>query len=169
MRRLCVILLAAGCLTPVALAAPRAAGDGTLSASSVNGTATIIGRGAVWGQIDNGTLTVLDKDPDVGPAPKVSGYTSVQPGATAGALVYTGRNLRFQLGGPGHYRIDISGRGIDFTAVGAGRARFAAWASAAVPGTYAVDTDPWTAAPDQGTVEAGTWVAFPDDSATSSP
>lgn len=169
MRRLCVILLAAGCLAPVALAAPRAAGDGTLSAKDVNGAATIVGRGAIWGQVDVGTLTVLDRDPDVGPAPKVSGYTSVQPGAAVGALVYTGKNLRFQLGGPGRYRIDISGRGIDLTAVGAGRARFGAWAAAAVPGTYAVDENPWTAAPYQGTVDAATWIAFPDDSATSSP
>jgi hypothetical protein len=176
MRRLCVILLAAGCLAPVALAAPRAAGDGTLAGAKINGTVTVIGHGAIWGQLSGdgtaagqATLVILDKDPDVGPAPKVSGYDSVQIGTAAGSLVYTAKgSMRFQLGGPGRYRIDLAGKSIDFSAVGSGRARVVASTAAAAPGKYAVDDDAWQVAPYQGTTEAGTWISFPDD-ATSSP
>jgi hypothetical protein len=171
MRRLYVILLAAGCLAPAALAAPAAVGDGTLSATSVDGTVTVVAHGAIWGQIDGGTITVLDRDPDLGPAPKVSGYDAVQTGALSGAVVYVSKkSMRFQIGGPGRYRIDLSGTGIDFTAVGAGRARFAGSLKSFSPGTYAVgDDDPLPVAY-AGTPSAAGWVAFPnDDTAASSP
>lgn len=169
MRRLYVILLAAGCLAPAALAAPAAVGDGTVSATSVNGTVTILAHGAIWGQLDKGSITVLDRDPDLGPAPKVSGYDSVQSGAANGALVYTSKSLmRFQIGGPGRYRIDLSGTGIDFTAVGAGRARFAGSLKSLSPGTYAVGDEDWLPVAYAGTPGATSWVAFPDDVTTPS-
>ncbi|HVV59165.1 MAG TPA: hypothetical protein VHC45_12455 [Gaiellaceae bacterium] len=170
MRRLCVILLAAGCLVPAALAAPTAVGDGTLSADSVNGVVVVVARGAIWGQIDRGSITVLDKDPDLGPAPRVSNFTASQPGVAPGSEIYTGSNLHFQLGGPGRYRIDLSGSGIDFTAVGAGRARFAGSLKTLSPGTYAVGDQDWLPVAYAGTPGAISWVAFPgDDTTPSSP
>lgn len=174
MRRLCLILLAAGCLAPVALAAPRAVGDGTLTGAKINGVVTVSGHGAIWGQLSGdktsavpATLVILDRDPDVGPAPKVSGYDAVQIGTAAGSLAYTGMNMRFQLGGPGRYRIDLNGKSIDFSAVGAGRARFTAATAAAVPGKYEVDDDAWATVPYAGTDDAGTWISFPDGSPSS--
>jgi hypothetical protein len=170
MRRLCVILLAAGCLVPAALAASTAVGDGTLAATDVDGTVTIVARGALWGQIDSGSIMVLDRDPDLGPAPKVSGYDSVQTGSANGSLVYAAKkSMRFQLGGPGRYRIELSGTGIDFTAVGAGRARFTGSLKSLSPGTFAVgDADALPVAY-AGTPGAISWVAFPDDADASSP
>jgi hypothetical protein len=169
MRRLCVILLAAGCLVPAALAASTAVGDGTLAAANVNGTVTIVARGAIWGQIDKGSITILDRDPDVGPDPRVSNFESSQPGAALGSIVYTGSNLHFQIGGGGRYRIDLNGSGIDFTAVGTGRARLAgSWLASSV-GRYAVGDDAWLPVAYQGTPAATSWIVFPADTDASSP
>ena len=126
-------------------------------------------REAIWGQIDKGSITILDRDPDLGPAPRVNNFTSSQPGAALGSMVYTGSNLHFQLGGPGRYRIDITGSGIDFTAVGSGRARFAGALTAVTLGKYAVGDAAWLPVAYQGTPGATSWVAFPDDTTASSP
>jgi hypothetical protein len=149
MRRLCFMLLLAGLLTPAALAAPLAAGDGTLSGAKINGNVTISARGAIWGQIDNGTLTVVDRDPADGPAPLVSGYESKSPSTTnelgAVSTLYSGRDIHFQIGG-GAYRVAMHGTGIDFSAVGSGKARFDAWLGPA-PGRFAVGDGDWQPVP----------------------
>lgn len=162
MRRLYFILLFAGILAPAALAAPTAAGDGTIAGLDINGNVTISARGAVWGQIDNGTITVVDRDSSDGPAPRVSGYTTKAAGSVPGSTVYSGQNLHFQVGGGGRYRLGLHGTNIDFTAVGTGKARLEGWLGPA-PGKFAVGDEDWQPMP-----YTSEWVSFPDNTVTAS-
>lgn len=144
MRRLCLTLLVSAILAPAALAAPRAAGDGTFSGKAINGTVFLSARGAIWGQVDSGTLLLTDPDPTDGFV-KVSGYDKL-PVTTDRGTVYTGGNLHFQVAG-GTYRLYIVGTGIDFSAVGSGWARLDAYNRSTNPGKFAVGDDPWQPAP----------------------
>jgi hypothetical protein len=144
MRRLCLILLVSATVVPVALAAPRAAGDGTFAGKNIDGFVKITGRGALWGQIDNGKLTVADPDPTDGPAPKVSGYTDTE--LTPTGTQYSGKNLHFQIPG-GKYVVYLSGTGVDFSAVGQGKALVDGFDKYLNPGKYEVGDDSWQTVP----------------------
>ena len=170
MRRLCFILLLAGVLTPAALAYHRAAGDGTISAKAVSGTVTIRARGAIWGQIGSGqsedlsVITVVDRDPTDGLAPRVSNYTVKTVGPAANTTTYAGSNLHFQIAG-GSYRLDLSGAKISFSAVGIGQVRFLP-STGIAPGWYAVGDDDWQPVPYEPAIALAPWIAFPDTATT---
>jgi hypothetical protein len=147
MRRLSLTLLFAAVLAPAALAAPRAVGDGTLAGKDISGSVTIGARGVIWGQIDGGTITVTDPDPtDTAVlAPKLSGCDLRKAGLTPGSTVCIGTNLHFQING--RYRLSIAGTGIDFSAVGIGRATVDGADKAVDTGQYAVGDDAWQDVP----------------------
>ncbi len=122
--RLPLILLIGLLAVPAALAAPSATGDGVLELKAVNATRAVIqgNRGAIWGQLDKGTLRVSDLNPDDNLFPLVSGAEFVAPSMVdPNVTIYSGKNIHFRFSG-GKYTFSISGTGIDVTAVGVGRA-----------------------------------------------
>ena len=153
MRRPLLALLCGLIVVPAAIAAPRATGDGVLELQSVAGTVTIgtspkPARGALWGQMDDGTLKVLDPDGSdknifVSGQDKPKVVTDTDYGKVTS---YVGRDLHFRVTG-GTYKLYFKGDGIDLTAVGVGVARLAGDPTALTTGTYAVDDAKWTIVP----------------------
>src|SRR4051794_1043478 len=104
MRRLSLMLLAALAVLPAsALAGRSATGDGVFELRNVAAKVTIVGKGAIWGQLSRGTLVVTDPNPDDNLTALVSGtnlkknhsLTKVDGGVTT----YTAKNLRFRFAG----------------------------------------------------------------------
>lgn len=153
MRRLSFALLCCLVAAPVALAAHRAAGDGVLELQGVNGTVTIgtvanPAHGALWGQLDNGTLVVLDPIVKDGKL-FVSGWDRkpvVKETDDGTVSIYSGTDLRFRITG-GAYRLVASGSGLDLTAVGVGVAYLNGDVRALDAGTYAVNDGKWLPVP----------------------
>jgi hypothetical protein len=146
--RLTLVLLCSLTLAPAAFAASSTAGDGVLELKGVNATrVSITGqRGAIWGQIDKGTLKVIDLNPDDNLNAYVSGGTVV-PDPDTTVTVYTGKNIHFRFIG-GKYRFVITtASGIDVTAVGVGQAYLTGDPAALDTGAYAVDDGKWQDVP----------------------
>jgi hypothetical protein len=130
---------------PVALAGARTTGDGILELRSVDATkATITGtRGAIWGQIDSGTLKVTDTNLDDNLTAQVSGAEKIRPSTDPGVTLYIGKNIHFRFSG-GKYKFTIiNGVGIDLTAVGVGKASLAGDPTLLDDGDYAIDNGKW--------------------------
>ncbi len=153
MRPLLLTLLVGLFAVPSALAAPRATGDGVLELKAAYGTVSIgtiqtPARGALWGQMDKGKLTVVD--PVLGDgAILVTGWETkdVQPLPSGyNAVVYGGKNLHFRVTG-GKYKLTFIGAGIDLTAVGAGVARLNGDEDVLDAGYYALDGGKWLPMP----------------------
>jgi hypothetical protein len=163
MRRLCLILLCGLVAVPAALAASGATGDGVLELRAVAGI-VVIGsvaqpaRGALYGQMDRGTLRVTDPVAGDGSI-LVSGYEHKIPetnplnGLTV--MTYTGKDLHFRVTG-GKYKLWFNGSGIDLTAVGVGTASFRADPDVEDTGDYALDGGRWTSVVNQKNVPFGT-------------
>lgn len=143
MRRLSLILLCGLILAPAALAATRASGDGVLELRSVAGTVTLNGKGALWGQIDKGSLAVTDSNLDDGQI-LVSGaehtYVSTKLDDTT---VYVGKDLHFRFVGVGKYKLLVKGSGVDLTAIGVGSTTLTGDIKFDNDGDYAVDGAKW--------------------------
>jgi hypothetical protein len=122
MRRLILIpVLVLLCLPAVAWAGAGAIGDGALVLTGVNArTVFVQGRGLLVGHIDQGTLTVVNYDPDDRNPPQISGPGYKLLGDPPLA-VYTGANITF-LFPNGKYSLKLVGSGIDVSAVGKGTA-----------------------------------------------
>ena len=156
MRRSLVILVCALAAVPAALAGPSAAGDGVLELKAFYGKVTIgkatqPARGLLWGQMDNGKLTV--EDPVLGDGRiLVTGWETrvFTPASTfdgtPATTTYTGANIHFRVTG-GKYRLIFRGSGVDLTAIGAGVAFLNANENALDAGYYAVDSGDWLPAP----------------------
>jgi hypothetical protein len=156
MRRVLVILVCALVAVPAALAGSTASGDGVLELKAVYGKVTIgkalqPARGLLWGQMDNGKLTV--QDPVLGDGKiLVTGWDTrvFTPASdiddTPAQTTYTGTNIHFRVTG-GKYRLIFKGSGIDLTAIGAGTAFLDASEKALDAGYYAVDSGDWLSAP----------------------
>ncbi len=151
MRRLYLTLLATltVLLTVVVLPAGGAVGDGVLELKAVYGNVTVTGsRGVLWGQMDRGTLKVVNPiagDGDV----LVSGYeTKFKPVASENTTFYIGNDLHFRVTG-GKYKLVFTkgSDGIDLTAVGVGVAALTGDPYADDTGHYALDGGKWTAVP----------------------
>jgi hypothetical protein len=145
--RLTLVLLFSLALAPAALAASTTTGDGVLELKDVNAArVSITGqRGAIWGQLDKGTLKVIDLNPDDNLNAYVSGG-AVIPTSDPTATLYTGKNIHFRFIG-GKYRFVIAGTGIDVTAVGIGQAYLTGDPDSLDTGTYAVDDGKWQSVP----------------------
>jgi hypothetical protein len=167
MRRLSftMLLLTLVCV-PAALAGGTAVGDGALSVINASGSITVIGKGTIYGQIDKGTITVTDPDTTDGPPIVVVGAEHTHP-AGGHVTIYSGKDITFR-GVTGRYKIVIgTATGVDFLAVGVGKAWLKADPTASSAGTYTVDGSkmlpvpvaPATALP-AGTTWAGQVVQF---------
>ena len=104
------------------LAAPAVAhalieAEGRLSVSEARGLVSVQGRGALIGRVDSGRVTVTDLSPVDVSDPIVFGCDVEE--FRGNAMVCRGDNLRFRLIG-GNWRIAITGRGIDVSAVARG-------------------------------------------------
>jgi hypothetical protein len=146
--RLPLILLCGLFLAPTALAGGTATGDGVLELKAVNASRVVIqgSRGAIWGQLDRGTLRVFDPNPDDNLVAFVSGaeQVTVSP-LDPGVKIYSGSNIHFRFSGA-KYGFSIVGTGIDVTAVGVGRT-WLTGAGSFDDGDYAVDGSKWQAVP----------------------
>lgn len=142
---LCGLMLA---IIPAAMASVGATGDGVLELRDVNATTvTIKGtKGVIWGQIDRGQLRVTDLNPDDNISPLVSGGWLKLPTADPAVTLYIGNNIHFRFPG-GKYQLTIVGSGIDFTAVGVGKAWLAGNPEAVDDGDYAIDGGKWQPVP----------------------
>jgi hypothetical protein len=156
---------------PAALASQRATGDGVLELKAVSGTVQIgtplkPARGALWGQMDSGTLKVLDPDASDRNI-FVSGYDAkpvVTDTVNGRQTVYTGHDLHFRVTG-GKYKLWFQGTSIDLTAVGIGVARLSGDPMALNAGKYTVDDGSWIAVPVYLLPGQWTPVSFGDQSA----
>jgi hypothetical protein len=100
-----------------ALAAPVAAGDGSLALNNASGTIYVSGRGVIYGHFDSGTLLVLDYKPDDGVStPAIS---SGKAKWTKASGAFAGTDVRFLLPS-GRYTIELIAVGLDASAVGKG-------------------------------------------------
>ena len=120
MKRKTVVLLTLLALgLPLAAVAGTHVGEGTVSVEDGRGKVTIDARGAVIGRLGNGTVTIWDLTPEDGFEPVV--YGDDLPVRLVGetGVRYSGNGMRFRVIG-GRYRILITGRSIDLSAVGKG-------------------------------------------------
>lgn len=154
MRRLVLTLLASLIVAPAALAAARSTGDGVFELKAVYGTVQIgtnsqPARGVLWGQMDKGSMRVLDPIPGDGQI-LVSGFDSKTAIINADGLkvtTYTGRDLHFRVTG-GRYKLSfVNAQGLDLTAVGAGVAYLDGDENVVDAGDYAVNSGDWVAMP----------------------
>jgi len=96
---------------------PPGPGDGTFSVRSGKGFVRIIARGTIIGSVANGQVRVVDRSPFDDRYPVVRGGKLKQ--STFNSVTRQGKNVRFRLGG-GMYRLRITGRRINLSAVGRG-------------------------------------------------
>ena len=137
MRRLLLTSLVTLVCVPAALAGSSASGDGALSVLKASGTITVVGKGTIYGQIDKGTITVTDPDPTDGTM-QVVGATRTRP-IGGHVTVYSGKNITFREVG-GRFKVVISAAsGINFLAVGVGKAWLKADPTLGDPGIFTVD------------------------------
>ena len=147
--RFTLILLVCLAVVPAALAAPSATGDGVFELKDVDASKIVITgtRGAIWGQLDSGTLKVTDMNLDDGIAPQVSGAESTASTADPGVKIYSGKNIHFRFSG-GKYKFTIvSATGVDVTAVGVGQVWLTGDPYSFDPGYYAIDDGKWQPVP----------------------
>jgi hypothetical protein len=153
MRRLLITLLASLIVVPAAFGAAHATGDGVFELKAVSGTVSIgtnvqPARGVLWGQMDKGTMRVLDPVLDDGKI-LVSGWESKSSFINSDGLkvtVYSGRDLHFRVTG-GSYKLWFKGSGIDLTAVGVGVGYLDGDENAVDAGYYAVNSGKWVPMP----------------------
>jgi hypothetical protein len=138
MRRLTFTMLLTLVCVPAAFAGGAALGDGAFSVVNASGTITVVGKGTIYGQIDKGTLTVTDPDASSAAMQVVGAGHTTRP-AGAHVTVYSGKGITFREVS-GRYKLVItSATGIDFLAVGVGKAWLKGDPAASDPGTFTVD------------------------------
>jgi hypothetical protein len=146
MRRLIVPILLAAALVPVvALAAPGAPGDGTVSVKNADGKVTIVARGSFIGYCDSCKIWVNDPDPTDGAGPLITN-SELSLNLTDTKTFYRGSQMRFRMVG-GFWRVIIQGRGIDLSGVGHGQVVLDG-SGGSSDGTYQFDGDIYRSMPD---------------------
>ena len=119
-----MLALAVLVLPAAAYAAATAPGDGTLVVRKATGKITVTGKGLIFGRFDEGTLTIVDYNPDDAIEPQVNGAER-KTSLDDGKWQYKGDNVRFRFFG-GRYKLAFTGAsGIDISAVGSGRVTLA--------------------------------------------
>lgn len=139
-----------GCLLAVpafGAATPAvSSGDGALSVADGRGQIVLQARGGVigrvdggYGRFDSGCVSITDLTPEDLNFPQVWGDDEPQVELPRGGVKYCGQSVRFRLIG-GKFRIVVSGRGIDLSAVGVGDGTIVA-DDLRQPGVYSLDGD----------------------------
>jgi hypothetical protein len=121
MRRFFAIttLFATLVLAAAAAGARQSPGDGTLALKNASGVFVIQGKGAAIGQLDRGSVRILDPNPNDGPPAIVSGWEHTRD-LTDKSSMWSGTDVNFRMIG-GTFKIQISGKGIDLSFVGRGQ------------------------------------------------
>jgi hypothetical protein len=146
MRRLLVpILLAAALVPAVALAAPGAPGDGSVSVRNADGKVSIVARGSFIGYCDSCKIWVNDPDPTDGEGPLITN-SEVSLNLTDTKTRYRGSQMRFRMVG-GFWRVIVQGRGIDLSGIGHGQVVLDGLGGS-TDGTYQFDGDVYRSMPD---------------------
>ena len=170
MRPALLTLLCGLIVVPAALAAGHATGDGVLELTAVTGTVQIgsiaqPAKGALWGQMDKGSLRAIDPTGTADGTVFVSGSHDLKKTVITPAdggpkiVVYSGHNLHFRVTG-GKYRLTFNGTGVDLTAIGVGVATLTGDPNATSAGFYAVDDNDWQPVPVLGDPSAPAVVPF---------
>jgi hypothetical protein len=136
MRKTFVLLTLLALVLPVAALSSLRAGEGTLSVEDGRGTITIKARGGVIGRLDRGSVTIFDLTPEDANVPYVFGADAPEQLVGENGIRYAGVGLRYRLIG-GSFRIVITGRGIDLSAVGKGNGTIRGEAES--PGLYSLE------------------------------
>jgi hypothetical protein len=134
----------------VASAAPPAGEDGTLTVRAGSGTMVVRARGSIIGRLGQGTLTVTDS---------VDGATVTVRGADrrprvidARTTAYSGRGIRFRVADDRRVVVKLSGKGLNFSAVGRGNGwidgRGDPAAGIFYDGSYSLNGGPYQSLPD---------------------
>jgi hypothetical protein len=119
MRRLALLALFAALAVPAtALAAQRAADDGTLSVVNGDGVINVVARGGVIGSCDQCRVWITDPVQGDGTGPIVAGAEDMDL-LTDTKSKWSGKDVRFKLIG-GFFRLRVVGSGITLYAVGKG-------------------------------------------------
>ena len=119
MRRLAFLALFAALAAPAAaLAAERAADDGTLSVVNADGVVNVVARGGVIGSCDQCRVWITDPQPGDGTGPVVTGWEDMDP-VTDIKSKWSGKDVRFKLIG-GAFKLRVVGSGVTLYAVGKG-------------------------------------------------
>jgi hypothetical protein len=119
MRRLVLLALFAALAAPAAaLAAERAADDGTLSVVSADGTINVVARGGVIGSCDQCKVWITDPVAGDGTGAVVTGWEDKSDVSDTKSK-WSGTDVRFKLIG-GAFKLHIVGVGITLYAVGKG-------------------------------------------------
>jgi hypothetical protein len=115
------MLALTGLAAPAAYAAGVAKGDGTLSVKGGNGKISLTGRVSAFGRVESGRIVLTSLDATDDTLPDFFDTCERTKLLTDGGILCLGAKLRFRLL-DAKYRITISGRGIDVSAVGKGQA-----------------------------------------------
>jgi hypothetical protein len=119
MRRLVLLALFAALAVPAAaLAADRAADDGTLSVVNADGVVNVVARGGVIGSCDQCRVWITDPVAGDGTGAVVTGWEALDPISDTKSK-WSGSDVRFKLIG-GFFRLRIVGTGVTLYAVGKG-------------------------------------------------
>jgi len=122
-----VLALAAGSLAAAAVAAVPdrpPVRDGTLSVRDGRAAIMLKMRGSIIGRLAKGTLLVTDPGDDA--TMIVRGWDGVQY-PNAQTTVYTGKAIRFRIADDRRFTVKISGKGMNFSAVGRGDGWMDGW------------------------------------------
>jgi hypothetical protein len=119
MRRLVLLALFAVLAVPAAaLAAERAADDGTLSVVNADGVVNVVARGGVIGSCDQCRVWITDPVAGDGTGAVVTGWED-KDDINDTKSKWSGKDVRFKLIG-GAFKLRIVGSGITLYAVGKG-------------------------------------------------
>lgn len=110
------IALAAACASPALAAENRVAGEPGIELVNGSGRASLSLEGATLGTLDTGRITVWAR-PRRNADVTVVGYEWSR--RNGNSTTFGGRNLRFRVSG-GPFRVTITGKGLDASAVGDG-------------------------------------------------
>jgi hypothetical protein len=114
--------------------------DGTLSVREGRATIQLRMKGSVIGRLGRGRLTVTDS-PD-GATIIVRGEESEIP-LSGRSTLYTGKNIRFRIADDRRFVLKVSGKGLNFSAVGRGDGWIDGWgdpdSGVFYDGTYALN------------------------------
>jgi hypothetical protein len=136
-RRPFILLVCVALALPAAAVAASSVGEGTLSVEDGRGKVTIEARGGFIGRIASGTVTIHDLTPEDANEPTVFGDDRPVRFVGETGIQYGGAGLRFRVAG-GRWRVVVSGRGIDLSAVGKGTGTIKSDGEAG-PGIYSLD------------------------------
>ncbi len=119
MRRFSLILVVVLLAFPAAaLASAGAVGDGSLAVANGNVKAiVVVGRGLIYGYVDQGAVTVISYVPDDSNQFQISG-AGAPTKSSGGGTKYAGSAMRFLISGA--YTLKFEGSGINISAVGKG-------------------------------------------------